>query len=118
MRSVLHLNRGKQCTLLTANSLHDITCINHLVLEVSNGDTLLIKLIIGPGDDLTLHNRRAVGVELGEEGQGVGPHQLPDQGQRQGPVTLHDVRAWIIRLKIPMRNTVLETVKLHLILTS
>ena len=26
VKSVLHLNRGKQCTLLTANSLHDITC--------------------------------------------------------------------------------------------
>ena len=77
------------------DNYHNIYHINHLVLEVSNGDTLLIKLIIGPGDDLALHNRRVVGVELGEEGQGVGPHQLPDQGQRQGPVTLHDVRAWI-----------------------
>ena len=28
VKSVLHLNRGKQCTLLTANSLHDITCKN------------------------------------------------------------------------------------------
>ena len=70
-----------------------IICVNHLVLKVSNGDALLIELIIGPGNDLALHNGRVVGVELGEQGQGVGPHQLPDQGQGQGPVTLHDVRA-------------------------
>ena len=30
VKSVLHLNRGKQCTLLTANSLHNITCKSQL----------------------------------------------------------------------------------------
>ena len=70
----------------------------YLVLKVSDGDTLLLKLVVGPGDDLALDNGRVVRVELGQQGQGVGPHQLPDQGQGQGPVTLHDVRA--LRKKI------------------
>ena len=72
--------------------------IHYLVLKVSDGDTLLLELVVGPGDDLALHNGRVVRVELGQQGQGVGPHQLPDQGQGQGPVTLHDVRT--LKMKI------------------
>lgn len=60
---------------------------------MSDGDALLLELVVGPGDDLALHDGRVVGVELGQQGQGVGPHELPDQGQGQGLVTLHDVRA-------------------------
>ena len=65
---------------------------------MSDGDTLLLELVVGPCNDLALHNGRVVRVELGQQGQGVGTHQLPDQGQGQGPVTLHYVRA--LRKKI------------------
>ena len=52
-----------------------------------------LYLVVGPRDDLALHDGSAVLVELGEEGEGVGPHQLPHQGQRQGLVPVLDVRA-------------------------
>ena len=50
-----------------------------------DGDALpsLCELVVGPVDDLALHDGRAVGVQAGEEGEGVGPHQLPHQRQRQ-----------------------------------
>ena len=66
--------------------------IVYLVLEVSDADLLLLQLVVGPGDDLALHDGGVVAVELGQQGQGVGPHQLPDQGQGQRLVTLHDIR--------------------------
>ena len=52
-----------------------------------------LYLVVGPRDDFAFHDGSAVLVELGEEGEGVGPHQLPHQGQRQGLVPVLDVRA-------------------------
>ena len=68
-----------------------------LVLEALDGAFGLaigLQSAVGPGDDLGLHDWSATRVEFGEEGEGVGSHQLPDQGQRQHLVTVHDVVAW------------------------
>ena len=62
-----------------------------LVLEVPDGDALVLELVVCPGDDLALHDGGGVLVELREEGQRVGAHQLPHQRQGQRLVTLHDV---------------------------
>ena len=35
--------------------------------------------------------------DLREEGERVGPHHLPDEGQRQVLVTLHDVRTFKLK---------------------
>ena len=52
-----------------------------------------IHLVVGPVDDLFLSDGLAVCAELGEEGEGVGLHQLPHKGQRELLVTLFQVRA-------------------------
>ena len=64
-------------------------CLDGLVLEAVDADVLapLGQSGVGPGDDLALHDGRLVGVELGQQGQGVGSHQLPDQSQGQNLVT-------------------------------
>lgn len=54
----------RECCLDTLNnSVNDIKDENqtHLVLEVLDGDLLapLLQLVVGPGDDLTLHDRSA-----------------------------------------------------------
>ena len=52
-----------------------------------------LQPLVGPLDYLRLHHGAArAGVEPGEEGQGVGPHELPDHGQGEGGVALLDVR--------------------------
>ena len=64
-------------------------------LEVGDDQPGLTGLqpLVGPLDNLRLHHGTArAGVEPGEEGQGVGPHQLPDHGQGEGGVALLDVR--------------------------
>ena len=43
---------------------------------------LLLEPIVSPGQDLGLHDGRAVGVESGEEREGVGLHQLPHCGEQ------------------------------------
>ena len=63
-----------------------------LVLEVSDGEAGLpgLQPLVGPLDYLGLHHGQArAGVEPGEQGEGVGPHELPDQRQGEGRVTWH-----------------------------
>ena len=71
-----------------------------LVLEVSDGDAGLAGLqpLVGPLDDLGLHHGQpGAGVEPGEEGEGVGPHELPHNGQGEGGVAFLDIRTWRIQ---------------------
>ena len=52
-----------------------------LVLEVTDGEARLpgLQPLIGPLDYLGLRHREAgAGAEPGEQGEGVGPHELPD----------------------------------------
>ena len=53
----------------------------------------IFHLVVCPLNDLGLGDRLPVRAELGEEGEGVGAHQLPDKGKREHFVALFDVGA-------------------------
>ena len=74
-------NTSTQYLLFTIRDISD--------LEVSDGEP---RSSVCPIHNLSLSDHDVPGPQPGEQGQGVGPHQLPHNGQGKGGVTLHDVR--------------------------
>ena len=97
-RALYHQSPVDRLGLDAVNKLKDGDGVPEgLVLEALDGALSLaprLQPVVGPGDDLGLHDGGPARIESGEEAEGVGSHQLPDQGQGQCLVTVQDVLAW------------------------
>ena len=66
-----------------------------------------MMFVVCPVDNLGLGDGTFLMVtQPRQQGQGVGPHQLPDYAQGQGGITLVQVRSWqICRIEIFSQNS-------------